>query len=216
MNYIGVLIEVITVIIGFFYIKKIKNTVYVEFIYLLMYVAINEIIAFILVVNFNFPNDFLYNIYDIITVLFYLYFYRAIIKNKKTKKLINYFSLLFIVSYVLEYFFLKFNLLTDNASYSPHFGSVLIIIVLILFLFEIINNEKIVFNLYKSIIFWISIGLLLFYVGSIPIFISKEIMSYNITYQYILFGLNLIMYGCFILGFILSKKEYNYIDHGEL
>ena len=59
-------------------------------------------------------------------------------------------------------------------------------------------------------IFWISIGLLLFHIGSIPIFIAKQFLNYNATHNYILLGLNIIMYGSFIIGFILSDKKYNY------
>ncbi len=215
MYLIGTFIEVIVVVIGFLNKKKFKNTIYTTFIFYLLYTALNEILGLFLGLYTKLPNDFLYNIYDIVTILFYLYLYKTLIISPKTIKLINYFMMAFIGSYIVEFLFGYFNPLTENSSYSAHIGSIFLLITLILFLFEIINNEKIVFNLHKSMIFWISIGLLLYVVGTIPIFISREIMNYNITYQYILFGLNVIMYGCFVAGFILSKKEYNYTDNGK-
>lgn len=211
--YIGVLIELTTVIFGFLNYHKFKNTIYTKFIYFLLYVVLNEILGYIFAVYLKIPNYLLFNIYDLITILFYLYFYKAFIQNVKIKMLINFFGILAICSYIIEIFVLNMDIITKNASYAPHIGSVMILMVLILFLFEIINNEKIVFNLSKSMIFWISIGLLLYVVGTIPIFISREIMNYNVTYQYILFALNVIMYGSFVTGFIYSKKEYNYLNN---
>jgi len=212
MFHFGIFLEVLTVLIGFLYVKKFKNTVYMYFLYYLLYTALNEITALYLFNNtFHISNQVLYNIYNPITVLFYLYFYKAFIKGKRTKKLINYFQLTLISSYIIEFLFFKLDFLSQEATYSNNFGSLLLLIVIILFLFEIINDEKIVFNLYKSMIFWMSIGLLLFVVGTIPIFISVDLMNFNNTYLFILYGLNIIMYGSFIIGFIVSKKKYNYL-----
>ncbi|WP_144439123.1 hypothetical protein [Lutibacter profundi] len=61
----------------------------------------------------------------------------------------------------------------------------------------------------KLLLFWISIGLLLFYVGILPIIIMSSFLEYRGLFDYIILLLNIIMYGCFITGFLVSKKEYN-------
>ena len=92
------------------------------------------------------------------------------------------------------------------------FSSVLLIIILLLYLVEIINDKRIIFNLKKSFIYWISIGAILFHIGIIPIMITSEYLQFHGLYQYIIIPLNYIMYGCFIIGIIVSDnktKNYN-------
>ncbi|WP_147296399.1 hypothetical protein [Lutibacter oceani] len=61
----------------------------------------------------------------------------------------------------------------------------------------------------KLLLFWICTGTLLFYIGIIPIQIMAKFFNYRGLFDYIILGLNIIMYGFFTIGFIISKKEYN-------
>ncbi len=121
--------------------------------------------------------------------------------------MINY---VFIGFIFFDVFILKESILTEFNVHLLILGSVLLLTTLILFLIEIINNNKIIFNISKSFIFWISIGLLLFYVGILPIMITREFLNYNGTYTIILVALNIIMYGSFIIGMVKSDIKYNY------
>ncbi|MCF6350047.1 MAG: hypothetical protein L3J23_03330 [Flavobacteriaceae bacterium] len=152
----------------------------------------------------------IYNIYFIITFFFYFLFYKKILKKSKNIKRINLFLILYSLFTIFDLIFLKSSFTNGFITNNIVFGAILLIITLILFLIEIINDEKIIFNIEKLLIFWISIGVLLFHIGVIPIIISSEILKYDGIYDRILLGLNIIMYGSFIIGFICSDPKYNY------
>lgn len=78
-----------------------------------------------------------------------------------------------------------------------------------MFFYELLKGERIL-NLKESLFYWIGLGVMLFNVGFIPAYVVAEYISFGIAYRIITVVLNLIMAGCFITGFIVSKKEYNY------
>jgi uncharacterized Tic20 family protein len=69
------------------------------------------------------------------------------------------------------------------------------------------SNEILDFQ--KSIFFWISIGVLIFNIGLLPVFVIGELIDWQGIFRYIIFILNIILSLCFITGFIVSKKEFN-------
>lgn len=206
----------ITMIISLFYYKKFNKTIYKYFIAYLFFTFIVEFLN-------NYRNFYLYlteevlyrtnpiyNTYAVITFVFYLLFYKSLFKNKRNKLIMNLFLLLYLLFIPFDFFILKTDFYYDFFVNNIIFGAILLIVTLILFLIEIVNSEDIIFNIKKSFIFWISIGVLLFYIGSTPIIISSKYLEYRGLFQQIITGLNLIMYGSFIFGFIKSDKKYNY------
>ncbi len=210
MQLFSLYFEIIAVIFAILNYKKFKNTHYRFFIYFLIYVVITELTGATMKRVFHVKNHLPYNIYIIVSTLFYFYFYKHLLKNNKIKKIISAFTFVFLGFYLYEVLVIKTHFF--NGFYFKSFvvGGILMVVVLILFLIEIINNEKLVFNIKKALIFWISVGLLLFYIGMTPIIISTNILNYNITHISIITLLNLIMYGLFSVGFVLSDKKYNY------
>lgn len=203
-------------IISILYYKKFKSTIYKYFIIYLYFTFIIEFLGTISAILYRKESLFVlntnpvYNIYIVVTFLFYLTFYKSLFRNNNNKKTINIFLLLYLLFIPFDLFILKTHFLNDFFANNLVFGSTLLVITLILFLIEIINNEKIVFNIKKSFIFWISVGALLFYIGVIPIIISSEYLNFKGLYHTILTPLNIIMYGCFVVGFITSNPKYNY------
>jgi len=207
----------LTTLISFFYYKKFNDSIYKYFLYFLSWTFIIELIYFIVIATYFQTDELIlnpyiyYNIHILVSYIFYFYFYSSLSKNNRNKKMINIFIILFSLFSVFNYLILDQNITDKKLNINNIIvGSVFLLITIILFLIEIINNEKIVFNIYKSFIFWISIGLLLFYIGILPIMISTEYLNYNITYTVILNSLNVIMYGSFIIGMVKSETKYNY------
>ena len=122
----------------------------------------------------------------------------------------NLFLIAFIAFTLFDIFVLKTDYCTNFIINSTIFTAVLLIITLILFLVEIINNERIIFFIRKSFIFWISVGSLLFFVGIIPIIITASFLNFDGIFDTILAGLNLIMYGSVVFGFAFFDKKYDY------
>jgi len=196
--------------ISLFFYKKLKNTKNIYFIYYLVFSFITYLIGFIFKSVLEI-NDFpVYNTYVILSFLFYIYFYKKLFKNKRNKKIMNLFLILFLVFTIVDILVLKTDYYNDFIINSTIFVALLLIITLILFLAEIINNERIIFFIKKSFIFWISAGSLLFFVGIIPIIVTASFLNFDGIFDTMLAGLNLVMYGSVILGFTFFDKKYDY------
>ncbi len=216
MSYSIFFIISLTIIISFFYYKKFKETIYRYFLYFLLIPFFTEFIYNIVlywyyshgIVLFNYYIS--YNFYLISSFIFYFLFYKSISKNKRNKIIFSILNYVFIGYAIFDIIFLKNSIFKGLRTSIIVFGGILLLITLILFLIEIINSNKIIFNIGKSFIFWISTGLLLFYVGIIPIMISMKFLNYNETYSFILVILNAIMYGSFVIGMVKSDTKYNY------
>ena len=100
---------------------------------------------------------------------------------------------------------LKYN---EIASIS---GSFSITIAIFLFFKDFINSDRIL-NFKKSLSFWIAVGLLIYYFGTIPITsIMNSMQSITKSEVYLLFNIQYvlvtIMYSIFIFGALWSQKK---------
>ncbi len=100
------------------------------------------------------------------------------------------------------------NFIERSMDYNIIIGSIIIVVVVLIYLTELLQDDAIL-NLKGSMFFWISLGALLFNIGFIPVFVIAEFISYSGVFRIITLILNLLMAGCFITGFIISKKEFN-------
>ncbi len=209
-------ITIASTLTAFLYKKKWENTKNQYFVYFLFFTFLidkicylNRLFHVISIDGMNNNNPF-YNFYSVVTFLFFLIYYKFQFKKQYFKNTMNWFLGLFVIVAVYELFYLKTSLLNGFFMPTTIFGSLLFIITLLLFLYEIIVNKHIIFNVEKSLIFWISIGCLLFYIGVIPIVISYKRLNVDGLFDIVLNILNSIAHLCFIIGFIFSDKKYNY------
>jgi hypothetical protein len=197
-----------TIFTSFYFKNKFENSIYKYFAYFLVFLCITETLSQI----FNKNNALVYNFYTLISFNFYFIFYYQIFRDKTNKQKIILFFISFILFYLMDSFFITKDISHHLLNNTVVFGSFLTIIMLILFLFEIIKNETVVFNIKKTFIFWISVGLLLFYIGILPIMITIYYLKTdnNQIYSVIITLLNYIMLGSFSYGYIYSDEKYNY------
>ncbi|MFD1292872.1 hypothetical protein ACFQ5N_03395 [Lutibacter holmesii] len=113
----------------------------------------------------------------------------------------------YIVIVAIDVIFIE-NFITEGLINIMIIGSLFVVISVMLFFVELINRDEIL-EIQNSLIFWISIGVLLFNIGFIPIIIIAEFIAYRGVFSYIILTLNIIMSLCFITGFLVSKKEFN-------
>ncbi|MBL4745594.1 MAG: hypothetical protein JKY08_04440 [Flavobacteriaceae bacterium] len=83
-----------------------------------------------------------------------------------------------------------------------------VIIAVSAYYFESLNSDKVLYAK-ESLLFWVSLGLLLYQVGTIPIDIFGEYFNFSGIYDSILFILNIILYGCMMVGFRVSERAHN-------
>ncbi|EIJ37389.1 hypothetical protein JoomaDRAFT_0332 [Galbibacter orientalis DSM 19592] len=155
-------------------------------------------------------NYIIYNIYHLINFCFLLFLYKNYVESNRYKKLISWFFYLY-----LAFFFgnLLFQNYFTQIQTVPFIMGALFVIISILFLFiEILRSDRVLY-VTKNLLFWISVGLLLYFVGRIPTRIIKnywEEISYYKSIYIVEYILSIIMNVCFIIGFICSEKNKQY------
>jgi len=195
----------------FFY--KYKNSPLKYLLVILWLIVFTEIFSNIIAEkNFLFYqnkyNFWLYNIMYPLWKIMFLTIYCKILSTDVFKKWIKQFIVIYCIALVINWVFLE-NFLTDLESYSRILGSLLITVSSIFYLIELMRSDKIII-FHKELMFWVSIGLMIFYSSSIPFIIMRSFYS-DLAYIHNIFIINYvlatIMYLLFTFGFIWSKKE---------
>ncbi|MGB5553806.1 MAG: hypothetical protein WBM83_04040 [Flavobacteriaceae bacterium] len=149
----------------------------------------------------------MYNIYIMVSISFYFYWYHTIIEDRKGKMAIK----------VLAAVFLLYGLFSlmkwDGAGlqkYTFMVGAVFTLICALLHFRQLLQSDD-ALNLSRTLPFWVSTGLLLFNIGMVPYMLLSDYLNFrnNIYSIVILLLLNFILYGCFSIGFIWSREKPN-------
>ncbi len=203
---------ILTAIISVVYYKKYQHTPLKYLPYYLWYAVILEMGAILLTDIFKMYNVWWYNIGINIEILFYLFLFYQFTDKQISKKIILYGGIIyeayFLISYLIDNDWNMF----QNFPFS--FGGLLIIIVVLMFLIEMFQSDKILY-FYKYLIFWISVGLLVYNIIPLPLFVVRVMIKADL-YEFtglmnIQYFANIFMYLSFIYGFIRSSKSYKTI-----
>lgn len=204
--YIITFLQFIAAIIASIYFEKYRKSSEKYFVFFLWFTFLIEITASI--IKSNYPNtvSWLYNVYSFVSVGFYFYWYYEILKTKHLRIAVIVFSVLFVfittLAYVLPEEF-------KNRGYAFVVGSIGLLVLILFHFYQLLNSNEVLVIKHK-LSFWISTGLLLFYVGIIPlVLLSKTLTISPLSNVIIKISLNIILYGCYIIGFIWTKKKYN-------
>lgn len=154
---------------------------------------------------FSMKSTLLYSIFVIVSFLFYFYWYYTVLKSKI-------FKLMAVLSAVL---FIGITLVTqivpnlEGQGYAFVTGAIGLLVLTFFHFYQLLTGDEVLIVKYK-LSFWISTALLLFYIGILPLMLLAEhIEIKGMNYTIILLSLNIILYGCYIIGFIWTKKKYN-------
>ncbi len=209
--------ELLAAIVGTIYFYKYKHTPIKYFLYLLWYITLteftgwyaseNEILVFF-DKNGRHYNLWLYNLLYIIFFITVLMIYMKSLKQLIFKKWIKIFIISYIIISIFNWSFIQsFKYEWSELPFIT--GSLFLITTIIFYFIELLRLNKIIV-FYKNLLFWISIGLLLYHSGTIPF--SVKITSYALLSGihhlfFIVYFLAFMMYSTFTFGFIWSKKE---------
>ncbi|WP_426481190.1 hypothetical protein [Chryseobacterium sp. R2ACT005] len=153
----------------------------------------------------NLPTDIFYVIGFLMIVFFlYLFYYHQLLYVPLLKKIQTIILALFVLN-IAVMFSTEDNLLHHFSFNMLYVDILLLLFSIILFLYQTFNSDKIL-EIKSYLPFWISVALLIFFIGSIPILFFRTTVSETI-YFFILFMLNLISNGILILGLIWNKQE---------
>ena len=199
-------LELLAAIFATVYFKKYRDSSDKFFVYFLWYTFLLEITGRLLEKAFGLNNIWLYNAFTITSFLFYFYWFINILNGKTLKKIVIIFAGVFlIVAFVSLYYesWLVYH------KYAFIVGALFVLVLTVLHFYQLLRSDEVLEVRFK-LSFWISTGLLLFYMGMIPLFILSEYMRVrSFSFNVILISLNVILYSCYIIGFIWTKKKYN-------
>lgn len=220
------ILEICAALAGTYYLRKTRNPVPNSKLivgYLWLVVAVETIglyPAFNYFTDFSYMpflketswerNIWLYNAFQIITFLIFYIFFTNQLQNKKNKRIFKFITVIFVFTAILNL------ILTDiffekSSAYSFIMGTFILITLIFVYYFELLKSDKILY-FYKSLVFYISVGLLLWYVTITPIFIfnkyftsaSPEFVKLHST---ILNISNYFLYCMFIATFIICSSN---------
>ncbi len=148
-------------------------------------------------------NLWLYNYFMLYSFLFYFWWYQKTLNLRN--KVIYGFILLFIVDFI-------YCIITQDGSISLFsapwiIGTVGIILCSALYFYKLLNSEEVIhFSNLKE--FWITIGLLMFHVAFLPLFLFQNILFANIfEFTLVIMTLNVILYSSITYGFLVQPPS---------
>lgn len=157
---------------------------------------------------YELPNAIIYNLYYFFYFSFFLYIFLKAIEEYKFKNYIKIGVGIFWLFYLRDFFFT--DILNESFTISYIVGAGVLIYCIILYYISILQSTK-VLVVKNDLLFWISVGLFLFYIGYLPIKIIRTWFYKENSFFWILliiqFSLIIIMYLCFLTGFLWMKKR---------
>jgi hypothetical protein len=159
--------------------------------------------------KFNGSNLWIYNFFLVVRHLFILLFFYQIIGSSNLKKIILNSALPTIGFAVLNYFFIQ----TPHAAniYTIVLTNTITILLVFAYLYQLLHDH-ILTRLHRNSIFWICVGMLIYYSGTLPFFLFfnyliKENLPLALSYLNINTALNTIMYSCFSISFLCNPHQ---------
>ncbi len=204
------ILELSACITGFLYWKKIKNSFWRWFPVYLGVIFLTEITGeyFLYELHDLETNIAIYSYFGIPLQFFFLYwlFYQHF-KNTKNSKWPLLSAAIYSFCWLGDTFF--FDMLFDSFSYT--IGCTLLLILLLIYFIKFLNSRQLLS--YKfSMMFWVCLGVLIFYIGALPFFGLRTVYysqfpEFFYVYWYVQFVLNYLMYISFCISFIWGQPK---------
>ncbi len=172
------------------------------FLHFMIFVAVVEIAANLSRMYTSLGNSYIYNIYIIVSFLFFFYWFYAILKYKK------------VFYWILGIYFISVGISISLESFvnemlhiTLYMGTLLILFLTSLYYRSLLEKKEVV-DFLKLQPFWIATGLLIFYIGLLPVQFLQGFKDFDrINYQFIMMVLNIFLYGCFAIAFLCPQKK---------
>lgn len=156
----------------------------------------------------SYPKNLFFN-YFVIPIEFIFFYWLYAYQSLKNKKLFFLFSALFLLAFIPnELYFVKNK---HIFSFNYTFGSLLMMFLVIMEYYKQVNSENIL-NFFKNRMFYINLGVTLFYIGTLPFWafyfqLLEHMDIWSLYYSYFLLS-GIMMYLLFASSFIWGKQNY--------
>ena len=211
LRFYSIYLALLAGIVGLFFLYKLPGNKAKSLLGMIFFSVLTEFVGSNLTRWTGLINYCVFNIYILVSFTYYLILLKYLLVHRNHKRFADILLIIFVLFYICDFIFIQ-KTIFEAFTFSFAFGVIFVLILSCLYLVEIFNSKKIL-NFGKSIFFWFILGVLLFHVPFLPFMLAIKwflIESNEIIYSLMLFILNLLMYGCFIIGFIWSEKKYNY------
>lgn len=213
LRFLLIFFELLAAATAIMYWNKVSESYWKWFVVYLVTIALSETIALyvgyqlqdkqlnaFINIYFNIPLQFIFFFW-----LFYKWFGQS---NKKSWAMAGCAGYIF--SVLFELFFLKGKQLWFF-SFSYIVGNIFLLLLTILFFYGFILSDK-VLHYRSSRMFWVCCGLLVFYMGSLPMFGLWNTLATNYPavfnrYWMVVMNLNYLMYVSFAISFIWASRK---------
>lgn len=201
------LCEFIALVAGIIKFKSLKNSYWKWFVFYLAYIVVYEIISYIAKVEFKYKIG-AFQSYIHIPIEYLFLFWLFAVKSLQKKVLFYWFSVLFFLSFVIDTRLQQGDF--TFKSLNTTIGNLLLLILVMLEFNKQIKSDAILY-FKENKMFYINIGVTLFYVGNMPFFgwympILKYPEIWNDFYKYFMIS-NCIMYLLFAASFVWGKVK---------
>jgi hypothetical protein len=205
--------EMLSLVIAIFCYTALKQTKMVYFIPFLLLTVVVEFIGYLAIVyEIRGKNYWLYNVFNLIEFLFYAYLFASNFQLKFLRVLAYASMPVLILFSSLNYIYIQGS--ENFHTYTLLLGSFFMVFFCCCFFYEWVLPEQITQNLVRQPFFWICVGLLLFYLGSVIINAlfeylrsSDMIQEGKRIYVFINRSLNIILYTSFSISFLICRKN---------
>jgi hypothetical protein len=204
------IIEVVTLITAIYCYKKNKSQT--KFIFYFAFIVFAETIGKIFdLYRYLELTKYWYNFIVIPIEFFFWYFFLLnVFNNKKEKLIVKIGIVLLACSFIIEWlFFYDAKAVFISLSYT--FGNLILLLLILIYFKQLIHSKRILaFD--KEIEFWMCSGLLLFYLGTFPMFGLYNYFLVNYpddlkNFYIVMLVLNCLMYSLFSIGMLWTKQK---------
>ena len=163
--------------------------------------------------NTRFERNFWFvNIYQIISFIIYILFFRFHLKSKRHRAVVAWLLIAFVISAIIN-LALSGIYFEAFSAYTNIVGTFLLLITIAIYYYQLLTSDAIL-EIKRSITFYISIGAIILHIALTPLliyslFFSKEANSPEfVELNRIMFRIiNLLVYLIFTVGFIICRNK---------
>lgn len=207
----------ITWMVSVFTYRKYFDTALKYFPIFIAYTFFTELLGYFIKFNDNFQffsderyswrNIIIYNIYQVVTFLFFFWVYFKTVQSKEFKKWIKYGTIISMGCYIISLFFQ--NPFYISLYYADVVGSWVLLMCIVFYFIEK-QKEKNPYPQKNNMLFWISLGNAIFYL-IVPyiLFIgnTNDKLWFSLHLRTVLLILIVLMYLLFMIGMIAGKRK---------
>ncbi|GHC57977.1 hypothetical protein [Ulvibacter litoralis] len=156
-------------------------------------------------------NYWYFNIYLIISMLFYIHYFKWYYQSKKNIKLINMLSILFLVGSITYLFFTPIFFI-GFSPFTMIVGTLFVFLSVALYYLELLNSNRIL-KIHKTLPFYVSVAALIWHLCVTPFMIYSYYFSNSLDpefvklYIIVVNSTNILTYSIYIAGFLICSRE---------